>query len=161
MINWEEAPIDATHGVFYGGRFRGWRKVDLENNKVYDWHLKIPEGNEGDWVQRHLAGTAEGYLEINKDLIEERPAPVEAELPDGKVWPEGADFYYPPADVFFRTEEPAYRFARKDFWSVGTNALIEDYAKRKGTIHRFPGAQPKAAPKKEEPPKKRAVGWWS
>lgn len=155
ILNWEEAPVDATHGVIIQGNFRGWRCVSLEDQKVFDWEA-------GEWVDHFLTVPVEEYLEINKEFLEERPAPpVEAELPDGKVWPEGADFYYPPVDVFFRAQLPAYMFVQRGIWHGGTNALIEDYAKRKETIHRFPGAQPKAAHKKEEPPKKRTVGWWS
>lgn len=151
MINWEEAPEGTTHGTeepiavkYYGS----WRK--LEEGKWY-YH------NTVEWVFR---SDSKDYLNNNPHLIG-RPAPVEAELPEGKVWPEGADFYYPPADAFFRFDEPAYQFGHLNHWSGIALAAVQEYAVRVDSIHRWAGARPKAAPKKEEPPKKRAVGWWT
>ena len=153
-LNWEEAPADATHGVELADLHGSpWRKIVVEESKVYAWV-------KNEWVERWLLSFDE-YLEINRDCLEERPAPVKAELPNGLQWAEGADFYYEPAGAFFRFDEPAYRFRHEDNWVKLPLVTVQEYANRAWSIHRFPGAQPKAAPKKEEPPKKRAVGWWA
>lgn len=155
MINWDEAPEGTTHSFPDKGGNNHWRKMG-EHDVFYwnddEWEPLDDEDhtNPEEWEEKY----------VKRGLCIAKPAPVEVELPEGKVWPEGADFYLPAADAFFRIDEPAYQFGHLNRWSKFTLAGIQEYAARPDTIHRFPGAQPKTAPK-EEPPKKRAVGWWN
>ncbi len=153
MINWEEAPEGTTHALWNKPHEPGWCKIEIDVVYYYneDEEWEALEYDPDEWLEKFEA------------IIHERPKvppPVEAELPDGKVWPEGADFYYWPADAFFRFDEPAYKFGHVDRWSKFPLVSVQEYAGRPESIHRWVGAQPKAAPK-EEPPKKRAVGWWT
>ena len=156
-LNWEEAPIDATHGVF-GVALAGspWRKADIENGKVYTWVAKVKGELEGTWVDRQVIDV-DNYLEINKNFLEERPAPVEAQLPDGKVWPATARYYNPIYGGLFFDQHIHFW---EGLWREWDNHTFEFWKALPDTIARFQGANPVMAPKKEEPPKRRQIGWW-
>lgn len=156
-IEWDKAPEGTTHAFRPTrlGQATHWRMVGEFD--VYYWVENQWEPLDGDDDPRDPAEWVEEFVE-NGDAVA-RPAPVEAELPDGKVWPEGADFYYPNLGVFFRWDAPGFKYPHDAAWSALMPMHIEQYAK-KDVIHRFLGAKPKAAPK-EEAPKKRAVGWWN
>lgn len=153
-IEWDKAPEGTTHSFPDKGGNNHWRKMG-EHDVFYwnddEWEPLDDEDhtNPEEWEEKY----------VKRGLCIAKPAPVEAELPEGKVWPEGADFYYPQLGVFFRYDAPGFKYQHDVNWSNLMPMHIEQYAK-KDVIHRFPGAKPKAAPK-EEPPKKRAVGWWS
>lgn len=153
-IEWEEAPEGTTHSFPSKGGNDHWRKMG--GHDVFYWE-------DGEWEplddENHTNPEVWEEKYVKNGFCIAKPVPVEAELPDGKVWPEGADFYYPQLGVFFRYDAPGFKYQHDVNWSALMPMHIEQYAK-KDVIHRFPGAKPKAAPK-EEPPKKRAVGWWS
>ncbi|MNJ09658.1 hypothetical protein D3C77_38060 [compost metagenome] len=158
-INWDEAPEGTTHIVHPEAvRRNPWRKVDVANDKVYAWHPKEQGGLEGEWVDRRVE-SVDNYLRINKELLTERPVVVEAELPKGLQWPEGATHYYPGAETFFDRESSRYKFSRGGGWTNIPGELVQEYIGRKETIARYPEARPKAPV--EELIKKKPVGWWS
>lgn len=152
-INWEEAPEGADAYATKPGAqaaYGPWRKFVGD---VVFYH------KGGMWYVR-AGTTTNAWKRGNPHVL--RPAPVEAELPNGLQWLEGADFYHLGTNAFFRFDEPGYKYLMQVAWNNTNHAVVNDFAARPGTIFRFPGAQPKAAVKKEEPvKKKRAVGWWN
>lgn len=150
ILNWEEAPEGTTHALWNKPHEPGWRKIEIDEVYHYneDEEWEALEYNPDEWLEKFGA------------IIHERPKappPVEAELPNGKVWPEWADYYVPYAGGFFFDEE-GYQLPKnpKFNWMVKGHPIA--WVEYPGTIARFPNKQ---QVKKEEPPKKRAVGWWN
>lgn len=148
MINWEEAPEGTTHGTESPAAVRmlgPWRK--FENGNWYNF-------SHGKWVFR---SDAKDYLIINNHIVERPVAPVEAELPNGLKWPEGATHANLEYDAFFDNinNKATVENGRKWF-DIGQKS-IDFWVEFKGTIARFPNT---VQPPKQEPIKKRAVGWW-
>lgn len=153
-INWDEAPEGTTHVVIPGITRHPWRKVDVANDKVYVWMTKAQDGHEGEWCDRRVE-SVEAYLGVNNNLLVERPV-VEAELPDGLVWPRGYTHWNRDHGGFFFKEEGYLIYGKENDFMAGAFNYWIGHEK---TIERFPGAKPKAPV--EQPVKKKPVGWWN
>lgn len=150
-INWENAPEGATHATESRSAIEGfgaWRK--FEEGQWYYY-------KGGQWVWR---SNAKDYLQVNPHL-QERPAPQEAELPNGLKWPEDKSFqYYNPYAGGFFFNEHGYYFAYNPepfFPFIGGGSEV--WKTRGETIHRYGGKHAPVVEKKVEVPKKK-VGWW-
>lgn len=149
-INWDEAPEGANAAVLKDGAVRAfglWRK--FEDDKVYYYQ-------DNEWVCR--PGTSlERWKQFNPHVMRPEPVIVEAELPNGLQWIEGATHYATAVGTFFDEKNSKFSFGRA--WLHISKEGIQYYIEDEGTIVRFPGAKPKVPV--EAPVKKKPVGWWN
>lgn len=154
-INWEEAPEGTTHAINRRDGTVSWRIINHEERSV-----EMFDGNE--WVPRTIFNFDE-YLRINHELLIERPAPQEVELPNGLKWPEDKSFrwFNVAAGIGFFFNETHF-VLEHNFDGVASplsDLGFHYWSKNEGTIHRYGGKPAQAVAKKVETPKKK-VGWW-